>query len=313
LSSIGYLNAIQLQLSMPTGMRFSHVDVFADRPLTGNGLVVFFDTEDLSAADMQALTREMRQFESIFLTRKHEARIFSAVRELDFAGHPILGAAAALHDADAGAPDRATWTIRLGGRDVAVATARRSSGGYTARMDQGTPAFGAALTRPEAEAVLAALNLPPDAAAGDLRPQVVSTGLRYLIVPVRSGLEDARIVAPDFAGLIAQHGAQFAYVLDPGTREARHWENDGSVEDVATGSAAGPAGAYRVRHGRARPGETIVVGQGRFLGRPSAIHVTVRGRPDAIERVEVAGPVAMVASGRLSPSAPPRRAAAAAT
>jgi PhzF family phenazine biosynthesis protein len=278
---------------MPIGMRFRHVDVFAEQPLTGNGLVVFFDAEGLSAEYMQALTREMRQFEAIFLTRAHEARIFSAARELQFAGHPVLGAAAALHDADPAAPGERTWTIRLGGREVPVQTARARLGAYTARMDQGEPAFGATLTRPETETVLAALNLPPDAAADGLSPQVVSTGLRYLIVPVRAGLADARIVIPDFAALLAGHGAQFVYVLDPAAREARHWENDGSIEDVATGSAAGPAGAYLVRYGVARPGETIVLKQGRFLGRPSAIHVTVS------DRVEVAGPVAMVASGTI--------------
>jgi trans-2,3-dihydro-3-hydroxyanthranilate isomerase len=275
-------------------MHFRHVDVFAERPLTGNGLVVFFDAENLSADDMHALTREMRQFEAIFLTETaHDARIFSLAGELEFAGHPVLGAAAALHDADAAAPEQATWAIGLGGRKVAVQTTRAGTGRYTARMDQGAPTFGATLTRPETDTVLAALNLPPDAAADGLSPQVVSTGLRYLIVPVRSGLDDARIVNPDFAALLAAHGAQFAYVLDPGAREARHWENDGSIEDVATGSAAGPAGAYLVRYGRARAGETIVLSQGRFLGRPSAIHVTVS------DRVEVAGPVAMVASGTL--------------
>jgi trans-2,3-dihydro-3-hydroxyanthranilate isomerase len=285
--------AIQSTISMPIGMRFRHVDVFAERPLTGNGLVVFFDAEGLSTERMQALTREMRQFEAIFLTRTYHARIFSAAGELEFAGHPVLGASAALHDADPAAPGERTWTIRLGGREVAVQTARNGPGAYTARMDQGPPTFGATLTRPETDAVLAALDLPPDAAADGLSPQVVSTGLRYLIVPVRAGLADACIVSPDFATLLAGHGAQFAYVLDPAAREGRHWENDGSIEDVATGSAAGPAGAYLVRYGRARSGETIVLKQGRFLGRPSAIHVTVS------DRVEVAGPVAMVASGTL--------------
>ena len=36
-------------------------------------------------------------------------------------------------------------------------------------------------------------------------------------------------------------GAKFAYVLDPQRPEGRTWDNAGRVEDVATGSAAGPA------------------------------------------------------------------------
>lgn len=277
-------------------LRFRHVDVFADRPLTGNGLIAFLDAGGLSGEAMLALTREMRQFESIFLAptadrRTHDARIFSLARELEFAGHPTLGAAAALHDAEPDAPERAAWTIRLAGRDVRVRTTRRPGGGYIASMDQGAPDFGRTLTDAEAGDVLAALTLTPADRAGPM--QVVSTGLRYLIVPVRAGLERARIADPAFEALLARFGAQFAYVVDVDAREGRHWENDGSIEDVATGSAAGPVGAYLVRHGLAAPGEPIELRQGRFLGRPSTIQVTVD------ERVEIAGPVAMVATGTV--------------
>jgi predicted PhzF superfamily epimerase YddE/YHI9 len=43
--------------------------------------------------------------------------------------------------------------------------------------------------------------------------------------------------------------------------------NAGAVEDVATGSAAGPAAAYLIAHGLAAEGESIIINQGRFLGR----------------------------------------------
>ena len=55
--------------------------------------------------------------------------------------------------------------------------------------------------------------------------------------------------------------------------EGRTWDNAGGVEDVATGSAAGPAAAYLAAHGLAAEGELIVINQGRFLGRPSRIAV----------------------------------------
>src|SRR5512145_578667 len=78
-----------------------HVDVFAAAPLTGNGLTVFLDTDGWSQSVMQRLTREMKQFESIFLSdigpTDATARIFAVEEELPFAGHPVLGAAAVLH------------------------------------------------------------------------------------------------------------------------------------------------------------------------------------------------------------------------
>ena len=60
---------------------YRHVDVFTDRAYSGNGLVVFFGGIERAREELQAITAEMRQFESIFLG-EHEvdgkvpARIF---------------------------------------------------------------------------------------------------------------------------------------------------------------------------------------------------------------------------------------------
>ena len=73
-------------------------------------------------------------------------------------------------------------------------------------------------------------------------------GLRYLIVPVRAGaLARARIASPRFGDVLRGLGAQFAYVLDAAAVEGRHWNNDGVLEDVATGSAAGCVAGYLLR------------------------------------------------------------------
>jgi trans-2,3-dihydro-3-hydroxyanthranilate isomerase len=84
-------------------LRYRHVDVFSRRALQGNGLVVVLDAGQLPAVAMQDLTREVRQFETAFLAgvdlagRSARLRIFTEDEELDFAGHPVLGAAAVLH------------------------------------------------------------------------------------------------------------------------------------------------------------------------------------------------------------------------
>jgi PhzF family phenazine biosynthesis protein len=80
--------------------------------------------------------------------------------------------------------------------------------------------------------------------------------------------------------------------------EGRTWDNDGRVEDVATGSAAGPVGAYLVRHGLESPtGAEITLHQGRFVGRPSQIRIQVEATGDEITAVRVTGDVRMVARG----------------
>ncbi|MFF5471385.1 PhzF family phenazine biosynthesis protein [Streptomyces achromogenes] len=282
-------------------LHYRHVDVFAARAYTGNTLAVFPDTHGLSAAQMLTITQELRHFETIFLggaDKAHHvtARVFDLCEELDFAGHPVLGAAAVLHERD-GAPGPLRWTFRLTGRTVEVST-RRTTAGYHAALDQGAPAFLATVPARDRTEVAAALNLPGRALA-DLPLRVVSTGLRYLIVPVVAGLAEAKIVRSDFAELAGRYGAQFAYVLDVEAFEGRHWNNDGVLEDIATGSAAGCVGAYLARHRVVPVEEEFALRQGRFAGRPSTLTVLPQGRPDALRNIRVGGDVSMVARGSL--------------
>ena len=281
-------------------LRYLHVDVFAGRPYAGNSLPVFTDAPDLTMEQMLAITRELRHFEAIFLAETsipgtYRARIFDLFAELPFAGHPIIGAACALHCH--GHPEEERhWTFELAERTVSVVT-QRAITGFAAMLDQGEAVFlGECDDRDD---VAAAFDLDPS----DLHPQlpmvVVSTGLRYLIVPVSPGaLEKARI-RTDISALVKRAGAQFAVLLDEAALEIRHWNNDGIVEDVATGSAAGTVGAYRMRYCDARSGEIFTLNQGRFSGRPSVIDVKPRGTADAVHSVLVGGKVAIVGHGVL--------------
>ena len=261
---------------MPSPTVF-HVDVFATRPLSGNGLTVFLDSDGWPASAMQQLTREMRQFESIFLSEARPAgataRIFTVEEELPFAGHPVLGAAAVLHRTRAPQADSRSWVLTLPHGDVSVTTTSRGDH-HLCEMNQGVPAFGAEVSPAVLSPILARLGLDATDVVAGVTAQVVSTGLPYLIVPVRpAALSRAAISAPDFEALLGTVGAKFVLVLEVDGREMRTWDNLGLVEDVATGSAAGPAAAYLFRLGLADPARTISLAQGRFAGRPSKIAV----------------------------------------
>ncbi|GGB32282.1 hypothetical protein GCM10011492_23680 [Flexivirga endophytica] len=291
---------------------FRLADVFAASSYQGNGVAVFVDPPRLTAGQLQAVTVEVRQFESIYLwptqdDRAFDTRIFVTDRELPFAGHPILGAAAVAHErllfteptgVPAGEP--VEWTFRLGTRAVIARSVADGEGGFDIETEQGRPSLGQPMPDSYRERIAAALHLE----LGDLDPELpvhwVSTGLKYLMVPVSgAGLARARITIPDFEELLGEAGAELAYVLDADGLEGRNWVNDGSVEDIATGSAAGPAAAYLVRHGRATAGSTVSLSQGRFVGRPSTLRVDVSGRPDDITRVVLHGHVCLTGTGTL--------------
>lgn len=73
-------------------MKCKLVDVFAKSKLNGNGLTIFYDHDDISQDEMLAWTKEMRQFESIFVRLekgKYIVKIYTIDEELDFAGHPL--------------------------------------------------------------------------------------------------------------------------------------------------------------------------------------------------------------------------------
>lgn len=267
---------------------------------------MFPESGGLSSQMMQQITQEMRQFESIFLTTGSpgspsspvRASIFTMEEELDFAGHPVLGAACVLHEQQAASQQEATWQFQLNASIVPVTT-RREDSWYSATMDQGRPIFGAVASQDIQQQVLEALSLPREALDDSMPMQVVSTGLPYLLVMLKTGLEQARIIHPDFEGLLAQIGAKFVYVFHVPTMEGRTWDNGGRVEDIATGSAAGPTGAFLVRYGKAPTGQAILLHQGSFVGRPSHLTVHITGNAHAMTSVQVSGDVAMVASGTI--------------
>jgi trans-2,3-dihydro-3-hydroxyanthranilate isomerase len=72
----------------------------------------------------------------------------------------------------------------------------------------------------------------------------------------------------------------------------------GVEEDPATGSAAGPLGAYLVRH-RVVGGREVTISQGAEVGRPSTLIVRVEG--DSATLVpEVGGGVFVVGQGEFA-------------
>jgi trans-2,3-dihydro-3-hydroxyanthranilate isomerase len=289
---------------MPPPVRYHHVDVFASRPYTGNSLAVFPDATGLDGDQMETITRELRHFESIFLSPaggpgSWAARVFDLMGELSFAGHPVIGAAAVLH-AMVGHDRPVGWTLRLRDRTVQVRTEPRGAGGFLGVLDQGPPAFADG-PGPDQRAELAGwFSLDERDLDPSLLPQVVSTGLRYLIMPVRGdALARARISRPDLEAALAALGAEYAYLLDAAAMEGRHWNNDGLVEDAATGSAAGCVAAYLRRHGRLGDGETAILHQGRHIGRPSQLTLRAHGPRLDVRSVHVGGQVWLVGTGSL--------------
>ena len=278
-------------------LHYKHLDVFSKIPFAGNSLSVFILSEAIATEMMQKTTQEMRHFESIFLlphqTNKYEyvARIFTLEEELDFAGHPLLGAASAIHDEYFKDLANIKVKFKLNTRSIEIETTRKDTY-YSATMNQGNAEFGLTLPPAEINLFLDKFNLSHDNLFADLPLEVVSTGLPYLIVPLTSGLENIR--HKNITYLLAQINAKFVYFYDVNKQEGRTWDNECLIEDIATGSAAGPVGAYLIKYGLAQANETIIIQQGSFVNRPSEIQVIEKDT-----NIYVSGDVCMVGSGKI--------------
>jgi len=279
-------------------MKCKLVDVFAKKKLSGNGLTIFYDYDTLTTQEMLSLTQEMRQFESIFVSAgtsdtSFSARIFTLEEELDFAGHPVIGLAAHLHELSGDCKEK-EWTIELNKRSVNVRT-NKTHKYFHASMDQGKPEFIKTIGYNEIEEIIFSLNLKKENLS-NYPLEVISTGLPYLIVPITSGIENAKICVNNFSCILEKFGAKFVYVFDVIKSEGRTWDNAGSVEDIATGSAAGPTAAFLHKHRLSPSDGPIRISQGRLLGRPSEIEVQLEIIQESISNIWVSGDVVKVAN-----------------
>nr|WP_315162754.1 PhzF family phenazine biosynthesis protein [uncultured Flavobacterium sp.] len=284
-------------------MKYYHVDVFSSKKFSGNGLTVFPNAENLDKNFMQLITQEMRQFESIFFYKINanifRAFIFTTEEELDFAGHPLIGAAAILHDINSPQKETNIWTFELNHKSVEVTT-QLKNGFISARMNQGVPDFGKTLSSFERDDFLEYLNLDKDDIYEDFPFEVISTGLPYLILPIKeNALSKIRVTVTDLEDKLFNIGAKFFYVLDIKNRQGRTWDNLGLMEDIATGSSAGPIGAYLVQNGVEDYNSEIILKQGDFLNRPSKLKVIVTKINETFGDIYVEGDVCKIANGEL--------------
>jgi trans-2,3-dihydro-3-hydroxyanthranilate isomerase len=296
---------------------FGQVDVFAEAPLEGNALAVFCDARGLSSEEMLAIARETNLSETTFIVPRTaeiereqgvKVRIFLTSGEVPFAGHPTLGTASWLywnHPIFRGA-ETITLDLGVGPISVRFTPSKPDKQGVFGTMQQNNPSFGESRSSMEDREILAAaLNLSPDDLDPDLPAEVVSTGMPFCIVPLKSMEVATRLrISPQPArSYLDEIGAKFFYCI---TRAPSNSKADWHArmqfdtgEDPATGSAAGCAISYLVRHNLVTGGEQQIIEQGIEISRPSRIHVSASLEGNIVTKVFVGGRTIPVASGRF--------------
>ncbi|HSB26580.1 MAG TPA: PhzF family phenazine biosynthesis protein [Pyrinomonadaceae bacterium] len=312
--------------------RFVQVDVFTDRPFTGNPLAVFPEAAGISDEQMMNIAREMNLSETVFVLKPdsnshssgpevlRKLRIFTPTREIPFAGHPVVGTWNALaREGVVPLPDGGTGCQRIHhevGIGVLPVDIEFKDGQPTqVVMTQGAFQIIAEIDDGHEQAELArALGLSRDDLDETLPIQSISTGLSCLAVPIRSlaDLRACKVNSSLLAEIYTRRGATGCHAftretieVGPARAHARFFAPaDNIPEDPATGSACGALGAYLIHHqalslepddGRYR----FVIEQGDFIHRPSRIRLDVKGQKGKVEEVKVGGASVLVAEGKV--------------
>ena len=307
--------------------RFIQLDVFTDKPFTGNPLAVFPEAGGLTDDQMMQIAREMNLSETVFVLKPPEEgevlrrlRIFTPTREIPFAGHPVVGTWNGLaREGVVPFPEGGSGWQRIyhevGIGVLPVDIEFKDGQPIQVVMTQGKFEVLAEIDDSQEQAELArALGLAREDLDESLPIQTISTGLPSLAVPIRSlaDLRDCRVNSTLLAELYTRRQASGCMAFTRETIEvgesrvhARFFAPaDNIAEDPATGSACGALGAYLVHHGgltlEAEDGRyKFVIEQGDFIHRPSRVRLDVEGAKGAVEEVKVGGPSVLVARGEV--------------
>ncbi|WP_294539938.1 PhzF family phenazine biosynthesis protein [uncultured Rhodoblastus sp.] len=293
------------------------LDVFTEKPLAGNPLAVLPEADGLGSDQMQAIAREFNLSETVFVLRPRNSlhaarlRIFTPIRELPFAGHPTVGAAALI--ALLRAPEmiaRQPLGLVLEEEIGPVACeVWRHNGAIRARFAAPQPPKILGVLA-EREKIAAALGLAAEDLGFDAhRPVIASAGLDFAFIPV-AGLNVLNRLAPKFEIFGAAFGldcpAAFVYTRetnDPANHvQARVFAPGMGVgEDPATGSAACAFASVACAFERPEDGEhALVIEQGFAVGRPSLIALTLQVAGGALTQTSVGGACVQVGEGFLT-------------
>jgi trans-2,3-dihydro-3-hydroxyanthranilate isomerase len=237
-------------------------------------------------------------------------RIFTPGSELPMAGHPTVGSTFALAHAGVIAPRTERFVFGLGVGPTPVALEWDGGDLDFVWMTQLRPDVVNAFV--DTALVARSLGLPAESLMTNLPIQVVSCGLPYVIVPVktRRDVDAAVLDLQAYEELMSRtpgiDGGVFLFSPESGPDEATVYSRmfapaHGVLEDPATGSASGPLGCYLVRHALVIPDRagSMLSLQGVKMGRPSHVHVSIGVQGGEIASVRVGGRAVLAGEGTL--------------
>lgn len=290
------------------------IDAFTEHLFGGNpaGVVLLDDAPFPAEETMMKTAAELRYSETAFVRRTgpggFHTRYFTPTNEVDLCGHATIASFFAL--AQSGRIGAGCYQNQTLAGLLAIEVDEKN----TVLMEMGAPQLmGDMRGETELAALYAVMGLGRTEAvqmehAGmpkTLWPQLVSTGLPDIIMPVADEKELAAI-QPDFAaltGLSRRYEVVGVHAFcPPGADGAVHCRNFaplyGIDEEAATGTSNGALTYYLYHNGLIKTGSVTRFIQGEAMGRPSRITSRITAEAEQAD-IRVGGSAVALARGEI--------------
>ena len=296
----------RLNRALPGSVAFDVYSAFTRNGFGGNPAGVVLSKEGLPASTMQRIASELGVPTTGFAVVGDTVavRYFTPSQEIDACGHVTLAVAAAL-------ARQGSWGVGHGDTDLSVTT---RAGVVPIRLSAGRGDVAISLSyrprlisnangsRPEIEASLGGVSTD-----ARLPVEIVTTGLRHLLVPFRdpADLSRLKMSTASIVGLARRLGFEtlcaFAYpVNDLAIRMRDLCAAIGALEEPASGTTSAALGDHLHRHlNGAKSRLTTVIEQGVDMGSPSRIEVSLE-RSDGEAVAWVTGRATRTLSGTVA-------------
>ncbi|MGL5435844.1 MAG: PhzF family phenazine biosynthesis protein [Lachnospiraceae bacterium] len=267
---------------------------FAKTETGGNPAGVVLNADAMTEKEMLDIAAGLGFSETAFVQHSDLAdfkvRFFTPVEEVELCGHATIGTFHVMASLNLLPPGSYTQETRAGVLGIEIHENK------SVMMNQTPPVFTEILDKEE---VADTLNIDPSLLIPELPVQVVSTGLRDIMIPVRSmGILDA--IRPDFEKVTSMsrryHAVGYhAFTLETLQQAAAYCRNFAPLYDIpeegATGTSNGALGCYLYHYGRLnqQKAKDITMEQGYVMKRPSEIRVSLRICGNEIVEVKVGG------------------------
>lgn len=291
-------------------MKFYIVDAFTETLFGGNpaGVVILPAGADFPSDEVMVKTAaELRYSETAFIKRLNESefniRYFTPAAEVELCGHATIGSFKALL-AGGYIEDGRTYINHTLSGDLEI----KVENGFVL-MDMAAPVKIGQITEADALKELygvMGLDYEAQKAAGvSLLPQLISTGLPDIMLPVAS-LADLEAIAPDFPALSALSERYqvvgvhaFTTTCEDATCHVRNFAPLYDIdEEAATGTSNGALTYYGYLNGFIKSGDDCRFVQGEKMQRPSVILSHLEAT-DAGCSIKVGGSAVMLAEGEI--------------